>query len=242
MRARREPGPLEVSREVRAALVRLHAFEAAVAQSVGTAHVEIAPVLSLEAVETLEEHFRANLPDDALALFASGADALERFELGKVGGLTEDAWASGLSKARIVLGDWGGRAVCIPRRPDRGYALRVTFFDRADRTEGDSSTLAAWLDRVVDDRRDLFELEDDGWDERDDAEDAARRWNPTLARTVAPLPAADAPKVRRVRHARFGEGRVLRRIPMTEKLEVDFGAAGTRVVVANYLEELEDGE
>src|SRR5262245_59759242 len=110
MRAPREPGPLAITGEVRGRLVRT-----LVASS---APVDPAPLISLEAVEALEEHLRARLHDDASALFAAKAGVLEALELGKVGALCETSWDRGLGKARVVLGPAGPRLLCVPRRPD----------------------------------------------------------------------------------------------------------------------------
>lgn len=247
---------LEVSPDVHAALVRMLVMDRRLARAGGEdLHIDPAPIVSLEAIDALEDHFRARLPDDALAIFAASAGVLEGFELRRVGALTEAAWERGLSKARIVLGEFGPRLVCIPRRPDRGYALRVTFFDPEDRTEGDSQALAAWLDRILEeaveharaaDPRDdatlesIADLADDPFlaTEREVAE---TRWMPRIERTMARTSQVHE-RARRVRHPRFGEGVVVRAIPCTDKLEIDFGPAGLKVLLAKYVEELERNE
>jgi hypothetical protein len=257
LRAPREAGPLEVSPDVRVALLRMLVMDRRIAREEGRElAIDPAPILSLEAVDALEDHFRARLPDDALAIFCAPTDVLEGFALRRVGALTEKAWQHGLSKARIVLGELGARLVCIPRRPDRGYALRVTFFDPEDRSEGDSQTLASWLDRILEEAvehsrpaapesalddatleaGDLDELIDDPLlaIEREVAE---TEWAPHLERTLV-RESHELARVRRVRHARFGEGLVLRAIPESDKLEIDFGPAGVRILVAKYVEEL----
>ena len=241
LREAREPGPLAVSPEVSHGLARLLAQG-----KTDPAAIDPAPVLSLEAVDTLEDYLRARMPDDALAIFA--ARALDGFDLAKVGTLSESAWGSGLSKARIVLGSWGKHLVCIPRRPERGYALRVTFYDPEDSTESNPSTIAEWLDRVlesmVDDTVEDLDLETgaggtDGWDAIERAADRIT-WTPRLERTVVLPPAPGEEKAgRRVRHARFGEGVVTRALPEGDKLEIDFGDVGVKVLVAKYVEELD---
>lgn len=240
LRAAREPGPLEVSPEVSQGLARILTFESARSDSA----VERAPILSLEAVDTLEDYLRARIPDDALALFAARSRTLAGFDLAKVGALSEDAWGTGLSKARIVLGVWGKHLVCIPRRPERGYPLRVTFYDPEDQTEANPSSLAEWLDRVLETvdqvSEDELDLESaESWDA--DEAPADLTWTPRLERTVV-LPAAPGEEKagQRVRHARFGIGVVKRALPEGDKLEIDFGDVGVKVLVAKYVEELPD--
>jgi hypothetical protein len=249
LREAREEGPLEVSPEVRRALERMLAFEQQ--QSGGSA--TISSVLSLEAVDTLEDYLRARMPDDALAVFASRPLTLADFDLARVGALSESAWESGLRKARIVLGAWGKHLVCIPRRPERGHPLRVTFYDPEDQTESNPSSLAEWLDRVFESVMDAqsggdeidLDLEGDGaggggWDENERAAEALA-WTPRLERTLV-LPTPGIEKAgRRVRHARFGVGVVRRALPEGDKLEIDFGDAGVKVLVAKYVEELDGG-
>lgn len=241
LREAREPGPLEVSPEVSVGLARILTFES----GRNGAAIERAPILSLEAVDTLEDYLRARIPDDALAIFAARSRTLAGFDLAKVGALSEDAWAAGLSKARIVLGVWGKHLVCIPRRPERGYPLRVTFYDPEDQTEANPSSLAEWLDRVLEsvDQVSDDELDLDGAESWDADEPAAEdlTWTPRLERTVV-LPAAPGEEKagQRVRHARFGIGVVKRALPEGDKLEIDFGDAGVKVLVAKYVEELPD--
>ena len=261
LRAPREAGPLEISPDVRIALIRMLVMDRRVAREDGRElAIDPAPILSLEAVDALEDHFRARLPDDALAVFCSPTDVLEGFALRRVGALTEKAWQHGLSKARIVLGEFGARLVCIPRRPDRGYALRVTFFDPEDRSEGDSQTLAAWLDRILEEAvehsrpaveesaLDDATLEAGALDElvedpllAIEREVGETEWVPRVEHTLV-RESHELARVRRVRHARFGEGIVLRAIPESDKLEIDFGPSGVRVLVAKYVEELGPSE
>lgn len=250
----REPGPLEVSPEVAAALGRLLAIEAKMDAMAGEAQraIDPAPALSLEAVDTLEDFLRARLPDDALAIFAARARALSLFELAQVGSRSERAWEMGLGKGRIVLGVHGKHLVCVPRRPDAGFALRVTLFDPEDSTEADGGTLASWLERLVDTY--MGELLSGGAadDGDDDVLDTAldldldlgdiegpSEWMPRLERTlVIPDPTRRA-QGRRVRHPRFGVGTVLKASPESDKLEIDFGGEhGVRVLVARYVEEI----
>jgi len=231
VRTRRQPGPLEVSAAVRAALARLLVVER-VLEGRPMALGPCAP-LPLEAVETLEEHLRARLSDDALAVFAAEAGALEGFSLGQVGARSEEAWARGLSKARVVLGVHAGLGVCAPRRPVPGQPLRVSFFDPVHRTEGDVRPLAAWLEHLVEVVLEGVEL-DEATLEAIEACLEAPRFEPGLA-PVLEAPVLEAPVVPWVRHARFGEGRVLRARPGTDQLEIDFGPHGIRVLVARFV-------
>lgn len=256
LRAPRDPGPLEISPDVHTALLRMLVVDRQMARADGRElAIDPAPVLSLEAVDALEEHFRARLADDALAIFATPVDVLEGFALRRVGALTDAAWERGLSKARIVIGEFGSRLVCIPRRPDRGYALRVTFYDPEDRSEGDSQTLAAWLDRILEEAVEHSRpapSEGDGADDdalldddalMDDPILAAERelsvteWAPRLEPTLV-RESHERARIRLVRHARFGDGVVLRALPESDKLEIDFGPAGVKILVSKYVEEL----
>jgi hypothetical protein len=221
---------------VRDALIRILTLEASPQST-----IDPSPILSLEAVDTLEEYLRARMPDDALAVYAAHTPALANFDLGKVGTLSEQAWEAGLSKARIVVGIWGKVFVCIPRRPDKGYPLRVTFFDPDDHTEANPSTFAEWLDRVfegvLEQRAQDLADDDLSWDE-EESEPEKLAWDPRLERTVVMPVARDEKAGRRVRHARFGEGVIRRSLPEGDKLEVDFGDAGVKVLVAKYVTEV----
>lgn len=253
LREVREPGPLGVSPEVAAALARLLAIEAKMDATAGEAPraIDSAPTLSLEAVDTLEDFLRARLPDDALAIFAARSKTLSLFELAQVGSRSERAWEMGLGKGRIVLGIYGKHLVCVPRRPDAGFALRVTLFDPEDSTESDGGTLASWLERVVDGCMGEL-LSGGGSDDEDDGADldldldlgaveGPSDWMPQLERTlVLPDPVREA-QGRRVRHPRFGVGTVLKASPESDKLEIDFGHEhGVRVLVARYVEDVTD--
>lgn len=239
LRAAREPGPIDISPEVRDALIRILTLEATPKKTA----IDPSPILSLEAVDTLEAYLRARMPDDALAIYAARTPALKVFDLAKIGTLSEEAWEGGLSKARIVLGPWGKLFVCIPRRPEKGYPLRVTFFDPDDHTEANPSTLAEWLDRVfealVDQRAEDFDEDDLFFDEDESAPEEVS-WVPRLERTVILPSTHDEKAGRRVRHARFGEGVIRRSLPEGGKLEIDFGDAGVKVLVAKYVVELHD--
>ena len=56
---------------------------------------------------------------------------------------------------------------------------------------------------------------------------------------VLPVPGEEKAG-QRVRHARFGIGVVKRALPEGDKLEIDFGDVGVKVLVAKYVEELPD--
>jgi hypothetical protein len=242
LREVRAPGPLSVSPEVADALSALVGL-----QRGAGAEVDLSPVLSLEAVDALEDHLRARLPDDVLAIFAARPRALESFELGRVGARCEVAWQGGLRKSRVALGPHGKHVVCVMRRPEAGHPLRVLLFDPEDASEADAGTLPQWLRRVLDAAVEAALSEDaelpegeDAWDVLAGASDVAPL-TPRLERTLTlPEPGAEAAG-RRVRHRRFGEGVVLRQLPGTEKLEIDFGEAGVKVLVAEYVEEVGAG-
>ncbi|UJR85339.1 Hypothetical protein I5071_74190 [Sandaracinus amylolyticus] len=252
----REPGPLEVAPEVRAALARLLALEARVATLEGreAKPIDPRPTLSLEAVDTLEDFLRARLADDALALFAARAETFDQFSLAQVGSRSERAWDMGLGKGRIVLGVHGKHLVCIARRPDPGFALRVTLFDPEDRTESDGGSLGSWLERVVDGV--MGEILSAGSSDEDDdgdvdvtavdldldlaMDDGPRDWQPYLERTLVLPDKTRETSGRRVHHPRFGIGVVLRALPESDKLEIDFGGEhGVKVLVSKYVQEVE---
>ncbi len=239
LRAAREPGPLYLTPEVRDALIRILTLEASPQSA-----IDPSPILSLEAVDTLEEYLRARMPDDALAIYAARTPALAVFDLAKIGTLSEQAWGEGLSKARIVLGTWGKVLVCIPRRPEKGYPLRVTFFDPDDHTEANPSTLAEWLNRVFENilEQRVQNIDDDDlfFGEEEQAGEGLA-WYPRLERTLVMPVARDEKAGRRVRHARFGEGVIRRSLSEGDKLEIDFGDVGVKVLVAKYVTEL-DGD
>ena len=219
-----------MSAEVLRGLRRLAAQERMLGRPVGPARA-----LGAGAVGALEAHLRTRLSDDVLAVLSSGAASLAPFALGSVGARSEEAWLAGLSKARLVLGPAGPRQVCVPRRGEPGAPVRVTFFDPGAGTEGDGTTLAAWLERLTDAARGDGELDEDAWAELERLTEA-EPFTPCLEPAPGAPPPAEGPR-RRVRHPRFGVGEVRRQIPGTEKIEIDFGPAGVRTLVARYVED-----
>jgi hypothetical protein len=215
---------LRVSKAVKAALVELRLLEQTIAQ----------PVLDRDVIDALETSLECKLPDDLLATFAAQCDALRDLGIGfdRVAGHTAAAHAAGCPAELIAIGRTETPSfVCVARKGGD----QIHEFDPEDK-QVKRRALADWLADVVDQRKaDLGTSDDDDADpEVADVEVAKADLESFKPRVVAPPPATG----RRVRHAMFGVGDVLREIGTGAalKFEVRF-PSGTKVLIARVVED-----
>ncbi|MEC7524300.1 MAG: hypothetical protein VYE22_30750 [Myxococcota bacterium] len=195
--------------------------------------------LALDAIAACEAAVGARLTDEVLALFASGASALssrKQMKLSLVGALTEQAHDEGLRRNLVAFGRDGHLWYAIPKSPDDEDRRRVFVYDDRDGSH------ARWdLVRIL--TQEAEALLDDV--ELDQTVENTLSGEANAQRFVVRLVSAqaegdgDAQAQRRVQHAKFGGGTVLREIHdgPEPKLEIAFDAAGTKTLLARFVQE-----
>jgi hypothetical protein len=218
---------LRVSKAVKSALVELRLLEQTVA----------VPVLDRDVIDGVERSLECKLHDDLLATFAAQCDATRELgmALEKVAALTADAHAAGCPAELIAIGRTETPTfVCIARTGD----TQIHEFDPEDK-KIKRRGLGDWLAELVDLRKADQGTPDADDDEADpevaDVEVGKADLDGFKPRVVAPPP----PTGRRVRHATFGVGDVLREIGTGAalKFEVRF-PSGTKVLIARVVEDV----
>jgi hypothetical protein len=222
------PRSIRVSKAVRQPIVELRLLE----------QTAIDPVLDSARLDEVERSLDLRLPDDLLAVVASGCDAVRELgiTLERIGSLVAEAHAAGCPPELVAIGRTEGPVyVCLSRQSGEGG---VHEFDPEEKKVR-RRTIADWLSDLVDARkRDLGTPDEDDEDadpEIADVEVAKADLDAFKPRLQAPPPSTG----RRVRHAVFGEGEVLREIGCGAalKFEVRF-AGGTKVLVARVVEDV----
>lgn len=204
---------------------------------------EVAP----ERVIELEAELDAGLSDATLAMIASRVPHLAEDYQVTLEGMaqrTRDAWAEGCPQDLIVLAQAGEDRWCVPRREHPWATTNVTPWHRIDGS-GAPRGLERWLrEGPMDDLAGL--LIDQGVNDWDRDDDPPHRWErgepqqhdliPKLAVPQAVIEAATV----RVEHPKFGVGRVLRSAGAGDarKLDIDFGTAGVKTILARFVREL----
>lgn len=212
---RRETGPIPVSPRLGEMLIRLRAAEGVQAQ----------PEVDVDAVRDVDRALGWRLPDDLIATFAARLPQLEverELALAKVVGHTGRVRAMGAPGDLVGVGKDDTRVwLCVRKgeQPPEGTAL---FKYDAD----DGSTF----------RVPLVDYLEACLGEAGTAEPAAGAFEPVLVRR---LPAGSPGQ--RVRHATFGEGKVLKETGSgpTRKVQVDFPGRGLKLLQARFLEYLD---
>lgn len=244
----RSPGPIAAPEPLLATLTEYRQLHLALAE-VEPGHpwltvLEQPTELELDAVAALEQALGAGFSDAMLATFASRVPHLEdqlEVQVAGLAALAEEARAVGCPAELLAFGRQADLFWCVPRREHAWTTTAVTPWHPLDGA-GAAQPLARWLREVaLADLRDLLtELDaiDPSHDELPvDAQiEWARVHTPTLVLSRAAVVAA-AP---RVQHGKFGVGRVLRSTGDGDarKLEIDFGPAGVRTILARFVQEL----
>jgi hypothetical protein len=235
----RSERPLKLHPAVEAALVHLIAAERWLAHPGEDDAATLPPddrPIPLEAVESCEAAVDGWLTDEALALLTSETDALDdlrQMRLAMVGAHTEEAHDLGLSKGLLALGRDGHQWFCVPRRPEAEDRTKLTVFDDQDRSET-RVDLVRWLTELVEQRLDDVEV-DEATEAALESELNIARFEPQLVREEPLAPAA----TRRVRHAKFGEGTVLRELTdgAEPKLAIRFDDGAEKTLLARFVED-----
>lgn len=194
--------------------------------------------LALDAIAACEDAVGVRLTDEVLALFASDSSALARrkqMQLSLVGALTEQAHDEGLRKNLIAIGRDGHLWYALPKSPDDEDRRRIFVYDDRDGSH------ARWdLVRVLTQEAEAL-LDDVELDQSVEntlsGEGNAQRF---VVRLVDVSDGDGAEETtRRVRHAKFGPGTVLREIHdgPEAKLEIAFDGAGTKTLLARFVQD-----
>lgn len=240
--ARREPGPLSISRKVSDAWLMLRVQEQLLCARAGQPKpkVELEPTLSFEAVTDIEEFLSIWIPDDILALFAVGF-----FDLSMLTRFDEDAlkhgWSGsqrGAGKRLLYVGQDLKRdeLIAIPRTRLRSDAARIYIFSRESPLADEVvHALPDWLTHLRE--RDLggIELEEDEH-ERIDSAPFLGLLTPTLVELPRVSVATSVQVQRRVRHAKFGAGTVTQE-HADGTLSIAFDEAGEKVLLARFVQD-----
>ncbi len=214
--ARRTTGPIEPSDPTRRVLAALREQEQA----------PLRPELLLQNLADVEMAFAARFSDDLLAVWAAAVPWLSdthKLTVTGVIGLTGALREHRVRGDLIGVGRWGDLFLCVEKRqrvPAPGCELVI--LDPDDKTS-ETVALASWLSQRLEERGSA----------------SPRDVSAFAPRIVRPLPAASSGK--KVRHAKFGEGNVLREIgtgPL-RKLQIDFPTFGLKMLQARFVEYLD---
>jgi len=196
--------------------------------------------VELGAVTEAEAAAQGKLSDDALALFAAGSQSLTRdykLTLAMVGEHTTLARAAGAPRSLLAI----GRAepelfLCVQSAATASERTRLFFFSAG--ASPSREAIEGFLGGVIEQALDDLELSEGQW-RRIRAEDFGAAFMPRLVIGAGAVQGASA--LPRVMHAKFGEGVVLRELNDggEAKLEIDFGAAGRRILLARFVREVD---
>ncbi len=197
--------------------------------------------LNLEHIVEIEATLGCELPNDVLALFASGTTDLGKdagFDLGRVLGRTKAARLRGCPEDLIALGAHpdGIDFYCVMKIVPPGEPVLVIAFDCGDRSLT-ARPLIEWVDARLEIRRDSLAAGDN-----EERALATKQATPAEIAAFQPMlvlgsAASGKPAPRRVRHPTFGEGEILSETGSGDslKLQVQF-ASGTKLLLARVLE------
>lgn len=243
----RLPGPIAAPEPLLTTLAEYRQLHLALADSepghAWLAALELPCELAIDAVAMQEDALSASFSDLLLAVLAARVPHLEEgWELSPdLGPLAAEARAQGCPVELLAIARSGESFFCVPRR-EHSWASTVITPWHPEHGTGTARPLQRWLkDGPIDDLWQLLaELRaiDPEADEPLPPQarpDAAPQFGPRLV-----LPRGVVTAVVQVEHAKFGVGRVLRAIGDgdTRKLDIDFGPAGVRTILARFVREL----
>ncbi len=201
--------------------------------------------LELDLVQRQEAALDASFSDALLAVLASRVPHLEdslEMQLAGLDGLAAEARALGCPPELLPVARQGELFHCVPRREHPWASTTVTPWHPQDGA-GAARGLQPWLKAVA--MADLYDfLNELDYIDIEEDEPLPPEARPDAAQVPAPRlvdhRGVTAVQAMRVEHARFGVGRVLRATGdgETRKLEIDFGAAGVRTILARFVREL----
>lgn len=242
----RTPGPIAAPEPLLTTLAEYRQLHLALADSepghAWLAALELPCELEIDALARQEEALGASFSDVLLAVLAARVPHLEdSWELSlELGPLAAEARALRCPPELLAIARAGETFYCVPRREHPWATTAVTAWHPED-GPGVARPLQKWLkDGPIDDLWQLLgELQaiDPGADDPLPPQarpDAAPQFGPRLV-----LARGAVAEVVQVEHAKFGVGRVLRAIGEGDarKLDIDFGPAGVRTILARFVRE-----
>jgi hypothetical protein len=243
----RTPGPIAAPEALLTTLAEYRQLHLALADSEPghpwLAALELPCELEIDAVARQEEALGASFSDLVLAVLAARVPHLEdAFELAlELGPLAAEARAQRCPVDLLAIARAGETFYCVPRREHAWATTTITPWHPEDGTST-PRPLQRWLkEGPIDDLwQHLAELQaiDPGADEPLPPQarpDAASPFGPRLV-----LAHGVGTAVGQGEHRKFGVGRVLRAIGEGDarKLDIDFGPAGVRTILARFVREL----
>lgn len=243
----RTPGPITAPEPLLSALAEYRQLHLALADSepghAWLAALELPCELEIDAVARQEEALGATFSDLLLAVLAARVPHLEdAWELSlELGPLAADARDQGCPAELLAIARTGEIFHCVPRREHPWATTAITPWHPEDGT-GPAKPMQKWLrDGPFDDLWQLL-LELQAIDPAAD-EPLPPQARPDAAHVFAPrlvLRHGAVLSIVQVEHAKFGVGRVLRSIGDGDarKLDIDFGPAGVRTILARFVREL----
>ena len=244
----RSPGPIAAPEPLLVLLAEYRQLHAALTE-VEPGHpwldaLEQPCELELEAVAAAEAALDASFSDALLAVYAGRVPHLEEhleMQLPGLAALAEEARAVGCPAELLAVARQADLFLCVPRHEHPWAATTITPWHPLDGAEA-PRPLARWLkDAALADLLDLLT------DLQAIDPTAEQPWFPGIEPVAPRLVQARAAVIAaapRVQHDKFGVGRVLRSTGDgdTRKLEIDFGAAGVRTILARFVRELPPGD
>lgn len=243
----RTPGPIAAPEALLTTLAEYRQLHLALADSepghAWLAALELPCELEIDAVARQEEALGASFSDLLLAVLAARVPHLEdAFELAlELGPLAAEARAQRCPAELLAIARAGETFYCVPRREHAWATTAITPWHPEDGTST-PRPLQRWLKEGPID--DLWQL----LAELDAIDPNADEPLPPQARPDATSPFAPrlvvvhgaVTSVVQVEHSKFGVGRVLRAIGEGDarKLDIDFGPAGVRTILARFVREL----
>ncbi len=178
-----------------------------------------------------------------LLLMYSGLSVLDRFnfDFEHLASYVEEAGEEGLPEALVPLGRRRRFWICVERG---AKAAAVIDIKEGTTNPGEltRTPLAAWLEEVrLEYEHGLVEVHarsEPSREQRRGLDAWARR--ATLEVVLRPPERKGPSSLYRVRHSKFGEGLVRREEPSGAdlKLEIDFGSAGVKMMLARFVERI----
>lgn len=211
----REPGTFDVDDAVARLLAAYRARDG----------VSAAPTLDISQLRAVELAIGTRLGSDLLAVFAAHLPALEleqQWQLSRVVGHTGGLHRFGTRGSLVALGHAAEREwYCIETPVSPKVPTRIVVYDAEARKARPAVPLLDWL------RATLGDADASG----------VEPLRPSLAARLLESTAAGV----RVRHATFGEGRVLTEqgTGPTRRVKVEFPGIGLKLLQARFLEFLE---
>ncbi|EYF00248.1 hypothetical protein [Chondromyces apiculatus] len=185
------------------------------------------------AVARAEQDLGVPLDPSLLVLFSGDLDVLGiyDFDLTQLASLREEGQEAGVPTNLVPLGRDGTTWICTDPSAKKP---RIVVHDPESDLDRKPMPVADWLEEITEQHLHGQEQSEIDQQTIDDWLEAATVEVRITATTRGPQ------NLYRVRHPKFGEGTVRRQEPTgdDQKLEIDFGAGGVRILLARFVERI----